>query len=277
MDYLIEIDVQRSEGRRIPAGVTRPPFPGPGECVYVHFSHPSGGPGGDIEGRSTIPPERAQVRAFLIPREQGGWQGASAEWFELTSSTPAPQSPTDPEPSSAERSLDQPSASALGMTMEPVKVKDRLALRVTSVERGSPAQQAGLEEDDIIVSANGAALTSAGQLEELARLGAPFSLVVADVRTGRAAQVEVRPAQLPGERVDGSAQPVPPPAPRISLGVSAESVTLVSGAALKIIRVEAGSPAEKAGLEPDDVIVEANERTRDRSRTARQRRTQRRT
>jgi len=259
-DYLLEIDVQRAEARRLPPGIARPQFPSPGESVYVHAFQRSGLPGGAAspDGHRTIPEERAQVRVYLVPREQGGWQGALPEWFELTSNQPAPQGPADPAPSVAESPLDQPAASTLGMTTEPVKVKDRLALRVTSVERGSPAQQAGLEEDDVIVAVNGAAIAGAGQLEELAQRGAPFSLIVADVRTGRAAQVEVRPAQPTGGAVAGSPKAEPAAAPRIPLGISAESVALGTRTALKVLRVEPGSPAEKAGLEAGDVIVEAN-------------------
>ena len=44
----------------------------------------------------------------------------------------------------------------------------------------------------------------------------------------------------------------------MSLGVSAESVSLGTRTALKVTRVEPGSPAEKAGLEPGDVIVAAD-------------------
>lgn len=259
-DYLLEIHVQRSEGRRIPTGSARPQFPGPGECVYVHVSQGVGLTGSALsaDGRTTVPAERAQVRVYLVPRDQGGWQAASPDGFELTSNQPAPQSPGDPAPSVKESPVDQLAAATLGMTTELVKIKDRLALRVTSVERGSPAQQAGLEEDDVIIAANQAALTGAGQLEELAQRGEPFSLVVADVRTGRAAQVEIRPSRRPSGDVAGIPKNESTPAPRISLGISAESVALGTRTALKVVRVEPGSSAEKAGLEPGDVIVAAN-------------------
>jgi S1-C subfamily serine protease len=228
--------------------------------VYVHVSQGVGvsGPALSANGRGTAPAERAQVRVYLVPREQGGWQAASPDWFELTSNEPAPQSPADPAPSASENPVDQPAASTLGMTTDPVKFKDRLGLRVTSVERGSPAQQAGLEEDDVIIAANQAALTGPGQLEELAQRGEPFSLIVADVRTGRAAQVEIRPSGRPSGDVAGLPKSAPTSAPRISLGISAEPVALGARTALKVVRVEPGSPAEKAGLESGDVIVAAN-------------------
>ncbi len=157
-----------------------------------------------------------------------------------------------------ESPLDQPATALLKMTVEAVRIKDQLALRVTSVERRGPAQQAGLEPGDVIVGVNGAPLVNVNQLDELAKRGAPFSLVVADVHTGRAAQVQVTPAAATG--TSAAAAPASPPVStsRVSLGVSAESVSLGTRTALKVTRVEPGSPAEKAGLEPGDVIVEAD-------------------
>ena len=163
-DYLLEIDVQRSEGRRVPPGIARPEFPTPASAYTFTCSSRRACRAGRRPLAATAPfrPERAQVRVFLVPREQGGWQGALPDWFELTSNQPAPQSPADPAAEPGGKSLDQPAASSLGMTTELVKVKDRLALRVTSVEHGSPTQQAGLEEGDVIVAANGAAPPAPG-------------------------------------------------------------------------------------------------------------------
>ena len=97
----------------------------------------------------------------------------------------------------------------------------------------------------MIIAANQAALTGPGQLEELAQRGEPFSLIVADVRTGRAAQVEIRPSRQPSGDVAGLPKSEPTSAPRISLGISAESVALGTRTALKVVRVEPGSPAER--------------------------------
>jgi S1-C subfamily serine protease len=147
------------------------------------------------------------------------------------------------------------------MTTEPVKVKDKLVLRVTSVERGGPAEKAGLEIGDVVFGVNDTPLTGPEQLDEVARRGESMTLAVMDVRTGRAAQIELRVGPRDADAVakDAPKADTPTPAaPPRSLGISAEPVSLGQRTALKVIRVEPGSPAAKAGLEPNDVVVAAN-------------------
>jgi S1-C subfamily serine protease len=259
-DYLVQIEVQRAEGRRAARTAVRPHYPAPGEVVYVHVFQPLNAAGffgkgaNSGNGYSAIPSERAQVRAFLVPADNGQWEGTYPDWFDLSSDQPARASKTDPSPAGGAGEL--PMLTGLGVTTEPLTVKDRFALRVKSVERGSPAHQAGLEVGDVIVGAKDEPLKSAGQLEELARRGESIPLIVLDVNTGRAAKVELRPAPKVSEpRADNAA---PPPADRRSLGLSAEPVTLGQRTALKVTRVEPGGPAQKAGIEPGDVLVAAN-------------------
>jgi S1-C subfamily serine protease len=257
-DYLVLIEVQRADARRAPKTAARPHFPAPGDFVHVHVFQRADAAGlvGKADSYSAIPTERAQVRAYLIPREHGVWEGTFPEWFDQTSDRPAAASKADPAPSVAEGPKGRAALAGLGMTTEPLKIKDKLALRVVSVERGGPAQQAGIEAGDVIVGAKGDVLTSAVQLEELARRGEPIPLIVVDVHTGRAAQVELRPAQ---KSIDPTvADPKPAPAPPRSLGISAEPVALGQRTALKVTRVQPDSPAAKAGIEPGDVLVAAN-------------------
>jgi serine protease Do len=269
MDYVVQIEVQRSEGRKAPKGV-RPQFPGPGDIVYVH-AYQKQDPLAPTAtgGAGSVPTERAQMRAYLIPREQGGWEGTSPEWFELTSDRPAVASPADPAPT-AEAPKERAPAARLGMTTEPLKIQDRMVLRVTSVERGSPAQQAGLEVGDLIVAAKGAGLSDAGQLEQLAHAGEAIPITVVDIHTGRTADVELRPGgQTTASTTPATPKPTepkpsedvkpktPPTAPR-SLGIAAETVTIGQRTALKVTRVTPDSPAAKAGIEQGDVLVAAN-------------------
>jgi S1-C subfamily serine protease len=258
-DYLVQIEVRRSEGRRPLTGPARPSFPAPGEVVYVHVAPPQAAPG---DGATAVPDEGAQVRAYLTPREQGGWEGTSPEWFDGPADRPVTVNRPAPAPGTTEASPGRATLPGLGLTAEPRTVQGRLVLRVTSVERGGPAQRAGLEAGDVIIGAKGEPLTGADQLDELARRGGAFPLIVLDVHTGRTAQVEVRPtaAAAPPEepRPGGEAPPAPAPAGRRSLGVSAETVTVGQRTAMKVTRVSPDSPAAKAGLEPGDVIVAAN-------------------
>jgi serine protease Do len=266
-DYLVQIDVQRSEGRRPPKGTARPQFPGPGDSVYVHVSQrPDAGVRLAGGADTTVPTERSQVRAYLVSREQGGWEGIYPEWFELTSDRPAAAGPGDPAPSAPEAPADRAPKANLGMTIEPLKVKDRLVLRVSSVERGGPAQKAGLEPGDVIIAARGAPLTGPEQLEELARGTDPIPIIVVDVHTGRTAQVELRPGtRTASSAVPGADDPKPaeevkpaPAAPARSLGISAEPVPIGPRTALKVTRIEPGGAASNAGIEVGDILVAAN-------------------
>jgi S1-C subfamily serine protease len=256
-DVLVQIDVKRSEGRRMIQGASRPAFPGPGDTLYVHAtSGPiAAGLAGDKVSNDNVPPERSQIRAYLNPRSTGGWEGIPGSWFEVTSAAGEAAAPAPPS-----SRVDTPANSSLGMTLEPLTVKERLVLRVKSVERGAAAEKAGLEVGDMIVGAKGAPLTGPDQLAELARTSEAIPLVVADVRTGRATQIELRPSR----RGDGTIVDVQKPdtteaaPPARSLGLSAEKVTLGQRTALKVIRVEPGSAAAKAGIELNDVLVAAD-------------------
>jgi S1-C subfamily serine protease len=254
-EQLVQIEVRRSDARRAMNARTR--IPAPGEVVYVHVTQQSNArlftrP----DGNGAVPAERAQVRAYLVPRDNGVWQGAYPDWFEPISGSVAPASPLGSSAGTAGGPTDRSSVASLGMTYEPHMVKDRLVLRVKSVERGGPAQQAGIEAGDVIIGIKEDPLRSAGQLDELARTGEPISLMVVDVNTSRPANVELRPSQRSDASVGANAQSAP--AQRRSLGLTAETIRVGLRTALKVTRVEAGSPAQKAGIEPDDILVAAN-------------------
>jgi S1-C subfamily serine protease len=245
-EYLLELEVQRSEGRGSTARWARARFPGPGESVYVHVGSQADPTGVRAlkDGRG-LPEEGKQVRAYLTPREKGGWEPATLNWFESPgglSSGPAAATTTRP---------------SLGMTTDPLKVENRTVLRVTSVERGGAAQESGLEVGDIIAGVDGSEITGAEQLDAAAAQGKKFSLVVIDVNTGRAARVAIDPnrrstsAETPGSTSTAEA-------PKVSLGISAEPVILGTRSALKVTRVDPAGPAAKAGLEPGDHVVAAN-------------------
>lgn len=242
-DYLLVIDVQRSEGRRPWTGPNRPAMPAPGDAVYVHINAIASPPrlAGGPAGEPTIPAEGSRVRAFLTPRSGGGWDASEMEggaFSQPPSSGPLP-----------------PPASRAGLTTELVKVQGRTVLRVTSVERGSVSQKAGLEVGDVIVALNGTPLSNPAQVDDAAAKGDPFNLLVLDVRSGKAAQVEVKP---PPRAADATKPAAPAPAPSRSLGLSAEAVTIGQRTALKVISVESESAASKAGIEVGDVLVAAD-------------------
>jgi S1-C subfamily serine protease len=255
-ESLLEIAVSRSEARSSGQSAAQARFPAPGESLYVHIA---GRP--DSAGRvllqgngKELPGIGSRITAYLKPRERGGWEGATADWFEPAGSGPPGINPED----LAREALEKVNApSSLGMTTELLRIDTRHVLRVTSVERGGPAQAAGLEVGDVIAAAGGKEISSANQLAELAAKGDKIPLVVVDVNTGRGARIEIDPRAEAASTTTADSSPAPQP-PRVSLGLSAEPVTLGTRSALKVIRVDPSGPAAKAGLEPGDILVAAN-------------------
>jgi hypothetical protein len=76
-DYLLEIDVQRSEARRLPPGIARPQFPSPGECVYVPAGSPRATSVGGFDGtaRAAVEPPDSFPRA----RQGAAGRGRAAD------------------------------------------------------------------------------------------------------------------------------------------------------------------------------------------------------
>src|SRR4029078_13198464 len=85
---------------------------------------------------------------------------------------------------------------SLSISAETVTLGQRTALKVTRVVADSPAAKAGLEDNDVLVAADGAPLTSPEQLgTALRKSGATLTLTVRDSRTGKDVPV---PAALGG-------------------------------------------------------------------------------
>src|SRR5262249_14494739 len=73
------------------------------------------------------------------------------------------------------------------------------------------------------------------------------------------ARVELDPRTAPADSTETAGATPPAEQPRrVSLGMSAEPVTLGTRSALKVLRVDPAGPAAKAGLEPGDIVVAAN-------------------
>ncbi|MFM7148317.1 MAG: PDZ domain-containing protein, partial [Gemmataceae bacterium] len=258
-DYIVMVEVARSEGRLQPAG-KRVVFPGPGDMVYVHVYRFPELEEGREKGASVIPEERQQIKAYLMPREHGGWESIHPDWYEVTSDRPVVASPADPAPKAPEVAKERASLSTIGVNAETLKVKDRYAYRVKSVERGSPAQKVGIEVGDILVGAKNQPFTRLEQLEELLQTGEALPLMVVDGKSGRVAQVELPATRKVAEaRPDETKTPVPPPASKPKpLGISAETVKVGERTALEVTRVDPDGAAAKAGVETGDLIVAAN-------------------
>jgi serine protease Do len=272
-DYLVQIDVKQTVAVRAPRNALRVAVPAPGNVVYIHASGPAGQRLAGNAGGSMVPAERSSVRAYLVVGASGGWEGAANGWFEmLAAGQPdggAPVARTESAPAPERAAL-----SSVGFTAESLNVKGQLVLRVTSVEQGGPAQRSGLEPGDIVVGANESNLSRVEDLERLARQGTLKTLVVLDVNNGKTVRVPfnatiaqgsnpLNPTQ-PDETRPTTPAPTDPggvpaaPASGRSLGIAAEPVRVGERTGMKVTRVEPTGPAGKAGIEPGDVIVAAN-------------------
>lgn len=279
VDALVQIKVRKAELGQGALASGRMFIPAPGEDIYIHAVELA------QDARRAIPAERAQLRAYLAPRPQGGWQGASSDWFELTSNSPAPAAPGDPPPLAeggpqpgnppAPRSI----LEILGIEANPTKVGQGIVLRVAKVAPGGPSAKAGIEPGDVITAANDAPIAGLDQMAEVIRKGgAVATLTVLNVRNGEATPVkvdlgapigdaEMAPApkapsgrQQPSDEPDRSNSPRDreQPVPGRQLGLSAEEAEVDGVAGLKVTAVKPGSPAQEAGLEVDDFITAAN-------------------
>jgi serine protease Do len=264
VDYLVQIDVRRSELGRGAVDTRRILIPAPGDPVYVHLSQT--GAGG---GHNAIPTERSSIRAYLYPREQGGWEGASPDWFEPSDVAFAPRGGDEPAPPAEpeSRTAQKPSApergssilQTLGVKADEVHASGRLVLKITEVTPGSPAQKAGFEKGDVIIGANGQGFTSLDQLADLLRKGGPMGeLAVLNVQNGQQAKVRIEvPGVAMAEPRTRRPEDAPAAEPKRSLGVTVEPKRLGLRTALQVTDVQPGGPAQKAGIEKGDVLVEA--------------------
>lgn len=263
---VVQVLIEQATLRRTSKADAAARYPVPGEYVYIHVATPQNETG--VGNEMQLPHNGQMIRAYILSADHGAWQSASAAWFEVIGSGPDEGSPTK---SAKEDVTESPVSRAVpvkfahwGMQGESVHVGSRVALRVMKVDADGPARRAGLEVGDVIVAINGQTL----DLELLQRpLAEKLQLSVVDVNSGRVAQVEIGPQAAVSDNEESVEPPgtpnvtpdsdvsTPPP---ISLGISAEAVTIGVRSALKVTRVMPDSAAAKAGLEPGDVLVKVN-------------------
>lgn len=242
---VVQILVQRSDA----PGLTRAGgrFPAPGEYVYVHLGDPSENVGRRPR-RSTasnLPQASVRLRAFLKIDQQGQWTAAGSRWFEENPGQIV-ERPEDLPTGRSDRSL--------GVTAERVALGGGSGLKVVRVAPNSPAANAGVEPGDILVKANGEAISSPRQLAAAYRQQyQDFALTVRDVRTGREVLVPIEPADAPqGRPTAPAARAVRP------LGAETELAFYDGKAALKVTNVAPNSPAQRAGIAVGMLILKAD-------------------
>jgi hypothetical protein len=233
-EYLVQVLVRRSEALRLEEAVGSTRFPAPGEFVYAHVTLPASNLGRDAQ---ILPQPNTYIRAYLRIGDRNRWEGTPG-WFQEASELQG-------------RGELASSNQALGISAERVSLGLKSALKVVQVTPDSPAAKAGIEIGDILVKANSTMLTSPEQLAtEFLRSDGRLTLTVRDVRTGRDVLVDVESDPGANMRRESSR--------RMPLGVTTEVAFYGGNAALKVTKVESGSPAQRAGIVPGLLILTAN-------------------
>ncbi len=136
---------------------------------------------------------------------------------------------------------------------------------VAEVNRGSPAEKAGIRVGDVIVSYNGKRIEETGQLRNLvAATAAGARVKVGIIRDGAAKTITVTIGRMPAE--NANAAPEGNLVAKAGLSVQTLDGELGRRYGVKesrgavITGVEPGSPAADYGLQPGDLIVEADRR-----------------
>jgi serine protease Do len=142
-------------------------------------------------------------------------------------------------------------------------VKSSKGVLVSSVAKGSPAENAGLVRGDVILRFNGKEIENAHMLSQLAAATAPNTQVKIDIlRNGKAETVTLTMGTMPAEE-----QEIVSPKEEANWGMGvqelspqlAEQLGLEPGTTGVVISdIESGSPASEAGLLPGDLIREMN-------------------
>jgi serine protease Do len=140
---------------------------------------------------------------------------------------------------------------------------------VASVQPNSPGAHAGLKQDDVITQVDAQPVTSDDQLRRTVALRAPGTTVHLTVyRSGKAREVQVTLAARPGDQEVSRRSPTESEShdesnkEQFGLSLATPSAELARARGLPrgafVTEVQPGSPADKAGLAPNLVIVEAN-------------------
>lgn len=159
-----------------------------------------------------------------------------------------------------------PAPGMLGVNLHEILAEDVKDLRlpgefgakVQAVGPDSPAEEAGLRENDVIVQYNGQHVESARALRRMvleSPAGRQAELRIVREGSPMLTQVTLGVGQLPAAYA-----PAPPPR---SLGVWIEPIApavaqyleVPEGVGMIVREIKEGSPAAKAGLQPRDVLV----------------------
>lgn len=226
-----------------------------------------------LVGLSLLPSARAQRAGGQGDRLQGD-QKAIAAWVKANQGARA-QGQTEPSARWV-RSKDAlawfsfQSDRSSGIDLVPVddalrshlKLPKDQGLLVTRIDPHSPAAQAGLHQNDVLLKLGDAPLSTRLHLEAGLKAAGDKPVVLLFYRDGSARKIQV----LPQIQVTFGPVPVQPQAPQFWIGVSVADVEpalraqlrLPTNKGLLVNEVFKDSPADKAGLKVNDILLAFN-------------------
>ncbi len=134
---------------------------------------------------------------------------------------------------------------------------------VSDVVDGSPAEQAGVKQGDVIVEFDGKKVKSSTELPHIVGgTGVGKEVVMKVVRDGAELQLKVKVGELKDEQMAALASP----STKSRLGIEVQQLTaelsrkfgIKDDKGVVITSVEPDSPSEEAGLKPGDLVLEIN-------------------
>jgi S1-C subfamily serine protease len=164
-----------------------------------------------------------------------------------------------------------------------MNLKNANGVLINSVDAGGPADKAGIKSGDVITAVNGKKVDDSNTLRNRIAASAPGTdVAVTIMHDGQQRDVHARLTELnvEGQTASATGEEGNGGTAHEQLGISVEPLTSDLASRMKlrpstqglvITDVDPGGPAAEAGIQPDDVIVQANRvpvKTVDELRTA---------
>ncbi len=149
---------------------------------------------------------------------------------------------------------------------ELLKLKDSKGVIIASVEKGSPADKAGLQSHDVLMEMNGKKIESYDSFRnDVAVLKPGSNLRLSVLHEGEIRNITVTLAERPMEIAQNN-QPKSQQKSQEALGIEVQNVTkdiaeqfsYPVGEGVIVSSVAPGSPASEAGIQPGDLIRSVN-------------------
>ena len=149
---------------------------------------------------------------------------------------------------------------------EVLKLEKAEGILVAQVEKGSPADQAGVKPGDVVLAMNGKPIDSYDVFRnEIATMKPGTKVQFSVMRDGKVTDIPVVLGERPTEAAQARQQQGTPE-PQQTLGVEVQNLTrewaqqfgYQPGDGVIVSRVVPGSPADEAGIEPGDLIRSVN-------------------